>query len=282
MNLHHYNKTSYKLSKDLTNAYSTSFSLGIKLFKPEYRDPIYALYGFVRIADEIVDTFHDYDKKGLFNRFRDDTFKAIEEGISTNPILNSFQEIVNKYNIDNELIEAFLNSMEMDLYDSSYNRKEYDNYVYGSAEVVGLMCLRIFTFEDKSKYDELWGYAKALGSAFQKVNFLRDIRSDMDERGRIYLPGVHKTEEINNHNKKKLEAEIEKEFKEALKGIHQLPMAVKLGVYVAYVYYVRLFRKIQRLDTKQLMKQRVRVSTIGKLVLLFKSFWEIRILNIST
>ena len=282
MNLQHYNKTSYKLSKDLTNAYSTSFSLGIRLFSPEYREPIYALYGFVRIADEIVDTFHEFDKKAIFKRFKEDTYKAIEDGISTNPILNSFQEIVRKYDIDLELIEAFLNSMEMDLYDTSYEREDYDAYIYGSAEVVGLMCLKIFTHESPEKYDDLWAQAKQLGSAFQKVNFLRDIKSDMDDRGRIYLPGVHKTEEINNHNKKLLEAEIEKEFAEALKGIKQLPIGVKFGVYVAYVYYINLFRKIQRLDTKALMKERIRVSTPHKIALLFKSFWEIKVLDMST
>ncbi|MBZ0178610.1 MAG: phytoene/squalene synthase family protein [Melioribacteraceae bacterium] len=281
MNLQDYNKLSYKLSKDITHAYSTSFGWGIKAFSTEYRDPIYAVYGFVRIADEIVDTFYGYDKKKLLNDFRRDTYAAIEEGISTNPILNSFAAVVREYNIDIKLVESFLKSMEMDLYENSYERNDYDEYIHGSAEVVGLMCLKVFAGGNQQRYDELVHPARMLGSAFQKVNFLRDIKSDLSERGRIYLPDVHHNEFIDNINKQKLENEIEEEFAEALKGIRKLPIGVKIGVYSAYLYYLILFKKIKRLDVKELMKRRVRVSNIQKLVLLLKSVIEVKVLRLT-
>jgi len=275
-----YHDTSFAISKKLTNAYSTSFSLGIKAFSEEYRNPIYAVYGYVRVADEIVDSFHGFDKESLLKNFREETFKAINEKISTNPVLHSFQLVVNKYNIDHSLITAFLDSMEMDLSKSSYQRNVYDKYIYGSAEVVGLMCLKVFVNGDEKKYNELLYPAKMLGSAFQKVNFLRDIKSDIDERGRIYLPDVHSTSYIDDENKKRLEQEVEKEFQEALKGIHKLPIGVKLGVYSAYLYYYVLFRKIKNLDVKKLLAKRVRVSNIHKIMLLVKSFFEVRVLKI--
>lgn len=281
MNLQDYNKLSYKLSKDITHAYSTSFGWGIKAFSPEYRDPIYAVYGFVRIADEIVDTFHGYDKKKLLNDFRRDTYASIEEGISTNPILNSFAAVVREYNIDIKLVESFLRSMEMDLYENSYERNDYDEYIHGSAEVVGLMCQKVFVGGNQKQYDDLVHPARMLGSAFQKVNFLRDIKSDLSERGRIYLPDVHHNEFIDNVNKQKLEKEIENEFAEALKGIRKLPIGVKIGVYSAYLYYLILFKKIKRLDVKELMKSRVRVSNIQKLVLLLKSVIEVKVLRLT-
>jgi len=248
MTLEQYTKTSFKLSKKLTVAYSTSFSWGIKVFKPEYRDPIFSIYAFVRIADEIVDTFHPYDKEQLLKKFTDDTWEAINTGISTNPVLHAFQKVVNDYNIDHKLISAFLKSMEMDLSNSSYNRENYDNYIYGSAEVVGLMCLKVFVDGDDKKFSELEHNARMLGAAFQKVNFLRDIQSDINDRGRIYLPGVHHFDFIDNTNKALLEKEVENEFKEAFRGIVHLPIAVKLGVYSAYLYYLMLFKKIKRLD----------------------------------
>lgn len=275
-----YHDTSFAISKKLTNVYSTSFSLGIKAFAKEYRDPIYAIYGFVRLADEIVDSFHDYNKAELIKQFRIDTFKAINEGISTNPVLHSFQLVVNKYKIDHNLIDAFLYSMEMDLDKSSYQREIYDTYIYGSAEVVGLMCLKVFVNGDEEKYSELLYPAKMLGSAFQKVNFLRDIKSDIDERGRIYLPDVHKSEGIDDINKKELEKEVKDEFHQALKGILKLPMGVKLGVYSAYLYYFVLFKKIERLGVNELLKKRVRISNITKLFLLVKSYWEIKVVKI--
>ncbi|NMB82611.1 MAG: phytoene/squalene synthase family protein [Ignavibacteria bacterium] len=275
-----YHNTSYAISKKLTNVYSTSFSLGIKAFAKEYRDPIYAIYGFVRLADEIVDTFHEYNKAELIKQFRIDTFKAINDGISTNPVLHSFQLVVNQYKIDHSLIDAFLYSMEMDLDKSSYQREVYDTYIYGSAEVVGLMCLKVFVNGDEEKYRELLYPAKMLGSAFQKVNFLRDIKSDIDERGRIYLPDVHKSEGIDDSNKKRLEAEVKEEFHQALKGILKLPIGVKLGVYSAYLYYYVLFKKIERLGVDELLKKRVRISNVTKLFLLVKSYWAIKVVKI--
>lgn len=274
-----YHETSFAISKLLTNAYSTSFSLGIKAFSKEYRDPIYAVYGFVRVADEIVDSFHEHDKASLIKNFREETFKAIKEGISTNPVLHSFQIVVNKYHIDLSLIDAFLKSMEMDLDKLSYQRNVYDEYIYGSAEVVGLMCLKVFVNGDEKKYNELLYPAKMLGSAFQKVNFLRDIKSDIDERGRIYLPDVHSTLQIDDENKKRLENEVEKEFNEALKGISKLPIGVKLGVYSAYLYYYVLFKKIKRTDVQKLLKKRIRISNFYKIILLIKSIFEVKVIK---
>ncbi|MDH3267359.1 MAG: phytoene/squalene synthase family protein [Ignavibacteria bacterium] len=279
MTLEHYTKTSYKLSKKLTVAYSTSFSLGIKVFKPEYRDPIFAIYGFVRVADEIVDTFHSHDKEQLLEKFTDDTWEAINLGISTNPILQAFQKVVNDYNIDRNLITAFLESMEMDITRSSYNRENYDKYIYGSAEVVGLMCLKVFLDGNQKRYKELEHSARMLGAAFQKVNFLRDIQSDLNDRGRIYLPGVHHLDYIDDHNKAMLEKEVEAEFKEAFRGIVRLPITVKLGVYSAYLYYLMLFKKIKRLDVEQLKSRRVRISNLYKFYLLIKSYFEVKVLK---
>ncbi len=281
MTFNHYENTSTKLSKKLTEAYSTSFSWGIKAFAPEYREPIYSIYGWVRVADEIVDTFHHTNKKHLLEKFKDDTYEAIENKISSNPIIHSFQKVVHRYNIGHDLIDAFLKSMEMDLEETSYERIDYDKYIYGSAEVVGLMCLHVFVDGNIDKYEELKESARMLGSAFQKINFLRDINSDLNDRNRIYLPDVHHEMLINNTNKKKLEFEIEEEFHEALKGILKLPIGVKLGVYSAYLYYFMLFKKIKRLDVKQLMRKRVRISNVYKLYLLLKSYFRIRILKLT-
>lgn len=272
-----YNKISEESSKTITNVYSTSFSLGIKLFKPELRQPIYNIYGFVRIADEIVDTFHDYDKSRLLQKFREDTFEAIEMGISTNPVLNSFQQSVNKFNIDLELIDAFLKSMEMDLSISSHEKNSYDEYVNGSAEVVGLMCLKVFTQNNSKMYSELKPSAEKLGSAFQKVNFLRDLKDDIEERGRIYLPGVHKENEINDFNKNIFEKEIDEEFNEAHLGIMKLPFGVRLGVYLAYIYYLTLYRKLKGKSVEEIKTMRVRVPNFVKILLLVKSYFTIRI-----
>lgn len=281
MTLSHYEKTSAKLSKRLTISYSTSFSWGIKAFSKEYRDPIYSIYGWVRVADEIVDTFHHTDKEKLLKKFKHDTYEAIETGISTNPIIHAFQKVVNDFNIDTTLIDAFLFSMEMDLSESSYNRELYDEYVFGSAESVGLMCLKVFCKSDTYKYDELIYPAKMLGSAFQKVNFLRDINSDLKDRRRIYLPGIHHASQINDFNKQNLEKEIDKEFSESLIGIKKLPIGVKLGVYSAYLYYLMLFRKIKKLDVNQLQKKRVRISNFYKFLLFLKSFWEVKFLKLT-
>jgi phytoene synthase len=279
MNLQQYKDTSYKVTKRITVSYSTSFSWGIKAFAPEYRDPIFAIYSYVRIADEIVDTFHDFDKAELLKKFEEDTWEAIENGISTNPILQAFQETVSKYNIEPSLIRAFLKSMEMDLSNSSYERNNYDDYIYGSAEAVGLMCLKVFIDGNEDEYNELEYSARMLGAAFQKVNFLRDIQSDINERGRIYLPGVHHYDFIDNTNKSSLEREVENEFREAFRGIVRLPIKVKLGVYSAYLYYLMLFRKIKRMDVDKLMSKRVRISNIYKLYLLLKSYFEVKLLR---
>ena len=281
MILEQYHNTCYKLSRRLTISYSTSFSWGIKAFAPEYRDPIYAIYGYVRVADEIVDTFHEFDKKKLLDKFRQDTYEAIESGISTNPIIHAFQKVVKDYNIDTKLVDAFLDSMEMDLYESSYQRDNYDTYIYGSAEVVGLMCLYVFVHGDVEKYKKLEHSARMLGSAFQKVNFLRDIKSDIAERGRIYLPDVNTEMMINNENKKKLEKEIDEEFHQAFLGIVKLPIGVKLGVYSAYLYYIMLFKKIKSLDVNQLLNRRVRISNLYKFYLLCKSVIEVKVLKLT-
>jgi len=233
----------------------------------------------VRLADEIVDTFHGYDKKKLLEDFRKETYRAIDEGISTNPVLHAFQLVVNQYGIDREYIEAFLGSMEMDLYNNYYENKEYNNYIYGSAEVVGLMCLRVFVEGDGKLFDELLLPAKALGSAFQKVNFLRDIKSDIEDRGRIYLPGIDQYAEIDDDNKKLLEDSIQAEFDLALEGIRRLPAGVRLGVYSAYLYYTKLFDKIKRSKVKTLMRKRVRVSNLRKIALLLKSLLEVKVLK---
>lgn len=276
-----YHKTSYKISKIVTRSYSTSFSLGIAAFAPHYRDAIYGIYGFVRLADEIVDTFHEFNKEKLIIDFRKETNEALASGISTNPILNAFVQTVNDYEIDKHYIDAFLDSMEMDLSNSYYEKKEYDTYIYGSAEVVGLMCLKVFCNKNNKLFDELLGPARSLGSAFQKVNFLRDIKSDIDERGRIYLPGIGHELQIDDVNKKKLEAEVEYEFKDALSGIKKLPHGVKLGVYSAYLYYLVLFKKIKKMEVNELMKKRVRVSNFTKMALLIKSYFEVRILKLT-
>lgn len=274
-----YHNTAFKISKIITRSYSTSFSLGISAFSTSFRDAIYAVYGYVRLADEIVDSFHNHDKKKLLNEFRDETFTAIKRGISTNPVINSFQLTVNKYAIDLKYVEDFLNSMEMDLSNNYYEPHIYDKYIYGSAEVVGLMCLRVFCYKQPGLFEELLWPARSLGSAFQKVNFLRDIKSDLNDRGRIYLPGVDKKIKITDENKKKLEESIQLDFNEALKGIKRLPPGVKLGVYSAYLYYLGLFDKIRKSRVEVLLNERIRISNPTKLILLFKSFFEVKILK---
>ncbi len=274
-----YHNTAFKISRVITHSYSTSFSLGIRVFSPSYRDAIYAVYGYVRLADEIVDSFHNYDKKLLLDDFRQETFNAVKRGISTNPVINSFQLAVNKYEIDLKYVEDFLNSMEMDLSNNYYETEVYDEYIYGSAEVVGLMCLKVFCHGHPGLFEELLGPARSLGSAFQKVNFLRDIQSDLNERGRIYLPGINEKKNITETNKKKLEDDIIAEFEMALQGIKKLPAGVKLGVYSAYLYYRGLFNKIRKSDVEILLRKRVRVSNLSKILLLLKSWFEVKILK---
>lgn len=265
-----YKQVCYDCSKVITHAYSTSFSLGIKALDKKMQAPIYALYGYVRLADEIVDTFHNHDKQQLLNQFKTQTFQAIEQGISLNPILQAFQEIVKTYNIDHSLINSFLNSMEMDLNAKSFNQQSYDNYVYGSAEVVGLMCLKIFVHGNKAEYDKLKDGAQALGSAFQKVNFLRDLKSDYEDLGRIYFPDVN-FNTFTCKDKSLIEADIQQDFDKAYKSILQLPKGARFGVYTAYRYYLSLFEKIKQTQAAQIKQIRIRIPNQQKMVLLVKS-----------
>ena len=270
-----YNQTCLECSSLITKRYSTSFSMGIRVFDKKYRAPIYAIYGFVRFADEIVDTFHDFPKKELMDKFRRDTFEAIESGISLNPVLHSFQNVVNKYNIERELIDAFLDSMEMDLNLNAYEDNLYQKYIYGSAEVVGLMCLRVFVNGDENMYKHLYASARSLGSAFQKINFLRDIKSDFDERGRVYFPGVD-FRSFSLGDKLQIESDIKKDFDDALLGITQLPQGVRFGVYLAYKYYTKLFQKIKSASPTKVKEERIRVNDSRKVVLIFSSAFRLR------
>lgn len=274
-----YNNTSFEISKVVTTNYSTSFSLAINLFNSEMRNSIAAIYAYVRFADEIVDTFHNQNKKLLLNEFRKNTFEAIQNEFSINPILNSFQFVVNNYNISFKLINDFLESMEMDISNSYYERNYYDKYIYGSAEAVGLMCLKIFCGSDTELFSKLEPSAKCLGSAFQKVNFLRDIKSDLSERGRIYIPGAAAENELDDKNKISLEIEIEDEFVKALEGIRELPKSSRLGVYTAYLYYRYLLKKIRKAKMSDLKSERVRISNFTKIVLLIKSMLTVRSLS---
>lgn len=262
-----YKEVCRECSKLITKRYSTSFSLGIRVFDQELRAPIYGVYGFVRFADEIVDTFHDKDKATLLQRFREETYLAIEEGISLNPVLQSFQEVANRYDIGRDLIDPFLDSMAMDLEHSNYHPDLYNEYIYGSAEVVGLMCLKVFVDGDQAEYERLKPSACSLGAAFQKINFLRDMRSDYYERGRVYFPGVDFTS-FTNEDKKRIEKEIKADFDHALTGIKELPRGARLGVYLAYVYYINLFQKIKHSPATQVQEERIRVPDSRKLYLL--------------
>lgn len=266
-----FDELSNSVSKITTQKYSTSFSLGILALKPSIRTAIYAIYGYVRLADEIVDSFHDYDKEKLLNRFSHETNIALEEGISLNPILQSFQETVHKYQIDKNLIDQFLHSMEMDLQKIDYNSELYNEYIYGSAEVVGLMCLQVFTEGDKNKYEELKPYAMKLGSAFQKINFLRDLKDDYQVLGRTYFPNLTMGV-FDNDIKSQIEHEIDLEFKIALIGIKKLPASSMFGVYLAFKYYYLLFEKIKRKSSKDIMNNRVRVPDFEKGFVAFSSY----------
>lgn len=266
-----YDKVALRCSKMTTRAYSTSFSLGILLFDKSIQPHIYSIYGFVRYADEIVDTFHEYDKKDLLKRFKEDTYKAIDEGISLNPILNSFQNTVREFGIDRNIIELFLNSMEMDLDDIVYDQSQYEKYILGSAEVVGLMCLKVFCKGDEDFYNKLEFPAMRLGSAFQKINFLRDLNADFSDLGRTYFPGVNMSS-FNDEVKREIEEDIEKDFKAGYEGIKQLPKSSRFGVYLAYVYYYSLFKKIQQTDSSHIMNKRIRIPNQKKYRLLVSSY----------
>ena len=268
---------SEQCSKNVTKSYSTSFSLATKMLSNNIRQDIYNIYGFVRFADEIVDTFHGYNKKILFKRFVEDLNYSLVEKISLNPILNSFQKTVNKYKIDRELIDAFLKSMELDLRKKKYsNKQEYNDYIYGSADVVGLMCLKVFVYGNNKEYKRLKPYAMALGSAFQKVNFLRDLNDDFKKLDRVYFPGIDYNT-FNEESKRTIMNDIQKDFSTALKGIYMLPNNSKFGVYAAYKYYKRLLRKLEKASYLKIKNQRVRVPNYQKVDVLARSYVRYRL-----
>ncbi len=286
-NLQLFHETCLNCSKLTTNAYSSSFSLGIQVLDKKFHQAIYAIYGFVRFADEIVDTFHEHDKKRLLKEFKTATHQAIKDKISLNPILNSFQWAVNRYQIEDDLINAFLKSMEMDLEKKDYDEADYREYIYGSAEVVGLMCLRVFTEGNENMYQSLKEPARSLGSAFQKVNFLRDLKADFEGMGRTYFPGISfhnlnkeeletKGKEIFSKEKKKeIEKDIEKDFSYALTGILNLPKGSRFGVYLAYKLYLKLFTKIKSTPASEILRKRIRISGAGKCLILMQCIGKV-------
>lgn len=265
-----FDKLSADCSRITTKRYSTSFSLGIYFLNKKLRKPIYAIYGFVRLADEIVDSFHDYDKEYLLNKFREDCLEAIDHGISLNPVLNSFQQAVNDYGIELDLIELFLNSMKMDLKQTAYTPEKFDQYILGSAQVVGLMCLRVFTEGNDEAYEKLKYSAMKLGSAFQKINFLRDVKADYQVLSRNYFPNLDLST-FTNAEKMLIEQDIEQDFKDGFEGIKRLPATSGNGVYLAYIYYKELFNKIKKCNAEKVMNERIRISNHHKFGLMFDS-----------
>ncbi|MCA6449512.1 MAG: phytoene/squalene synthase family protein [Chitinophagaceae bacterium] len=268
MNLFH--EVSQDCSRIATEKYSTSFSSAIKLLHKDLRVPIFNVYGFVRFADEIVDTFHQHDKSLLLDEFKKATYEAIDRGVSLNPILHSFQLTVNQYGIDRQLIDAFLYSMELDLEKRNYDRAGYEQYIYGSAEVVGLMCLYIFCDGNKDLYEDLKPYARSLGAAFQKVNFLRDLKADVEGLDRMYFPGCDFSN-FTERDKSAIETDIQRDFDHAYEGILKLPVKARFGVYVAYKYYVSLFRKIKKMHPHRILENRIRIPDYGKMMILAKA-----------
>ena len=267
-----FDQSSVKISELVTNTYSTSFSLACKLLSPKIRPAIYAIYGFVRYADEIVDSFEGYDQELLINEFEREYYLALERKISLNPILNAFQQVVHDYNIEDEMVQSFLNSMKMDLSKKEYtNYDDYKKYIYGSADVVGLMCLKVFVHGDEAKYQELKAYSMKLGSAFQKVNFLRDLKDDAERLARSYFPNVD-LYNLSKDDKYKIIEEIERDFEEAYLGIKKLPLDAKLGVYTAYKYYKRLLYKLKNTPEQEIINTRIRVPNHIKLLILGKSY----------
>lgn len=265
-----FHQVSQECSRITTELYSTSFSSSIRLLHKDLRTPVFNIYGFVRFADEIVDSFHDFDKETLLSEFKAATYQAIEQKISLNPILHSFQLTVNEFKIDHQLIDAFLHSMEMDLGKKQYDKLGYEEYIYGSAEVVGLMCLYVFCNGNRSSYEQLKPYACNLGSAFQKVNFLRDLKADFEGLDRMYFPGFDFSN-FTQADKLKIEEDIQKDFDHAHEGILQLPLKARFGVYVAYKYYLSLFKKIKKLQPQKILDTRVRIPDHGKMFILAKA-----------
>ena len=265
-----FHEVSQDCSRITTEKYSTSFFSAIKLLHKDFRTPICNIYGFVRFADEIVDSFHEHPKADLLADFKKSTYEAIDKKISLNPILNSFQITVNEYQIDHHLIEAFLYSMELDLEKREYDKAGYEEYIYGSAEVVGLMCLHVFCAGHKEEYESLKPYAKSLGAAFQKVNFLRDFRADYEGLERIYFPGCN-FNNLSEKDKLEIERDIQKDFDHAFEGIQKLPVKARFGVYVAFKYYLSLFKKIKKIQPQKIMQQRIRIPDYGKFFILAKA-----------
>ena len=267
-----FDEVSYNCSEYVTKTYSTSFSLATRLLSENIRKDIYNIYGFVRFADEIVDSFHDYNKTELFNDFSDDLEKALANKIHLNPILNSFQHTFHKYKIDKDLVDSFMKSMRMDLTKKKYSTvKEYKEYIYGSADVVGLMCLKVFVQGDSKLYNKLKNNAMKLGSAFQKVNFLRDLKADKEDLNRTYFPNT-KFEELNESEKNEIINEIENDFKDGLEGIKQLPLDAKFGVFMAYRYYNQLLKKLKKTPATEIINRRIRVPNLKKIELLTRSY----------
>lgn len=266
-----YNNFAENSSKKITHVYSTSFTLGIKMLDSKFHNHIYNIYGLVRLADEIVDSFHDHDKKELLEEFEFETFQAVERGLSTNPIIHAYQITANKFQIDNDLLRAFFKSMKMDLYQIEYDADNYNEYIYGSAEVVGLMCLKVFTNGDADRYESLKNGAKALGAAFQKVNFLRDMQADFEERGRTYFPGVDFVN-FTQEQKVLIEQDILKDFQDAKEAILALPTSSRVGVYLAYKYYLKLFEKIRQAPAQEILKRRFRVPDLEKMYVLLNTY----------
>ncbi|MEO6837503.1 MAG: phytoene/squalene synthase family protein [Ginsengibacter sp.] len=265
-----FDNLSVEVSKKTTQTYSTSFSLGIYFLNTRLRNAIYSIYGFVRLADEIVDSFEGYNQGYLLKKFKEETYDSIENKISLNPILNSFQKAVHQYDIEPDLIETFLKSMEMDLEKVDYNNEKYQQYILGSAEVVGLMCLHVFSERDMKLYEELKPFAMKLGAAFQKVNFLRDMKDDYQILGRTYFPNVDMSQ-FDMDTKRQIEQDIEEDFRIALLGIKKLPSSSKGGVYLAYVYYRSLFNKIKKLPAHRILNERVRINNSKKIGLMLNS-----------
>ena len=276
-----FNNVSFANSKTITEKYSTSFASAIRLLKPSIHAPIYGIYGFVRLADEIVDSFQHVKQQALLEEFKAATYKSIEDGFSINPILNSFQLVINEYKIEHHLIESFFNSMEQDLHKTQYHTyAEYSGYIYGSAEAVGLMCLNVFCKGDKALIAKLTTSAKALGSAFQKINFLRDLKEDFHLLNRSYFPGID-LNDMNEESKNIIIKDIQNDFKIGLEGIEKLPLTSRLGVYVAYKYYYSLFKKIKQLPAKVIKNERVRVPDYNKLIIVFESFFRYKLHKIA-
>lgn len=266
-----YHKVSFETSRLVTRSYSTSFAIGVRCLDPSIREAVYGIYGFVRFADEIVDSFHGFNQEMLLDEFEGDYYRAMSAGISLNPILNSFQHVVKIYNIDDNLVQAFLKSMRSDLTQQKFSACEIGEYIYGSAEVVGLMCLKVFVKGDDELYRELKPYAQRLGAAFQKINFLRDLQHDTEELKRTYFP-ILKDNPLDEESKRAILEDIDEDYRQALIGIRKLPRESRMGVYTAYLYYRKLTDKIARTKAEELMQRRIRISNAMKLILLGKAY----------